>query len=170
MNLNSNDECIFLLCGAPWPCKGKLKSVLWVAFDIDVPRNAPTFMVDAKYESKEFYDNISKDSTNGQELRSRYGLDGSQTKAIQLVENQNENGSKFRNKTPLSAHHLPLLCLTLKPPSMPTMPPFVASLLLSPILATTILVDAGYASNLFHDKKFINHVLNLYGTSICEFS
>jgi hypothetical protein len=29
VNLNSSDEFKeFLLCGAPWPCKGKLKNVL----------------------------------------------------------------------------------------------------------------------------------------------
>jgi hypothetical protein len=124
-----------------------LKIVIHVAFDIDVPHSAPTFIVDVKYEAKEFYDNISKDLAYGQELRSRYGLGGNQTKVIQLLENQDDNGFEFRNKTPLSAHHLPLLCLTLKPHFMPTMPPSMASLLLSPILATTILVDASYASN-----------------------
>ncbi len=124
-----------------------MKSFLQVTFDIDVPQRTPTLIVDVKYASKEFYNNISKDLTYGQELGSRYGLGGNQTKVIQLLENQDDNGFEFKNETPLSAHHLPLLCLTLKPPFMPTMPPSMASLLLSPILATTTLVDASYASN-----------------------
>ncbi len=37
--------------------------------------------------------------------------------------------------------------LALKPPSMPIMPPSMASLQLSPILVTTTLIGAGYASN-----------------------
>jgi hypothetical protein len=45
----------------------------------------PTLIVDVKYESKKFYDNISKDLANGQELKFCYGLGGGQTKAIQLL-------------------------------------------------------------------------------------
>jgi hypothetical protein len=61
--------------------------------------------------------------------------------------NLDGNESEFKNKTPLSTHCLPFLWLALEPPSMPTMPPFVASLLLSPILATIVLIDASYAFN-----------------------
>jgi hypothetical protein len=51
---------------------------------------------------------------NGQKLGSCYGFGASQTKAIQLLENQDGNGFEFRNKTRLSAHHLPLLCFSIK--------------------------------------------------------
>jgi len=36
---------------------------------------------------------------NGQKLGSCYGFGASQTKAIQLLENQDGNGFEFRNKT-----------------------------------------------------------------------
>jgi hypothetical protein len=35
---------------------------------------------------------------NGQELKFRYGLGGSQTKVYQLLKNQDGNGSEFKNK------------------------------------------------------------------------
>ncbi len=86
MNLCSNNESMkFLLCGAWQPCKGKFLNVPQVTFDFDVPQNVPTF--DVGYESKEFYDNIFENSTNGGKLGSCYDLGGSRIRAIELFKN-----------------------------------------------------------------------------------
>jgi hypothetical protein len=46
-----------------------------------------TFVIDVWYESKQLYDSIFEDSTNGGKLGSCYNLGGSRTRAIELFKN-----------------------------------------------------------------------------------
>ncbi len=79
---------------------GELKIVPWFTFNFNVPQNMLAHVIDARYEFKQFYNNISQDLADGGELVSRYGLGGSQMKAIELVENEDGNGFEYRSKTP----------------------------------------------------------------------
>jgi hypothetical protein len=106
-------------------------------------------IVDARYESERFYNNIFEVSTNGQILRSRYGLSGNWRKVIQLLENHDGNG--LRRRTPSLVHCLFSPCPISKPPSLLAMLPFVTSLTPSLVPMTNIFIDEGYVFEEFHN-------------------
>jgi hypothetical protein len=114
----------------------------------------PALIVDAKYESKSFYNNNFGVSIDGQKLGSRYGPNGNWRKVIQLLENQDGNESKFKSRIPSLVHCLFSPCPTSEPPSLLAMLPFVASLPSSLIPMTTILIDEGYIFEKFCDIFF----------------
>jgi hypothetical protein len=63
-------------------------------------------VVDVRYEAEWLYGSITYDSIDGQKLISCYGPGGSPTRAIELLEDQDDNGSKCRSKTQSLIHHL----------------------------------------------------------------
>jgi hypothetical protein len=63
-------------------------------------------VINVGYESKQLHDNIFEDSTDGGELASHCDLGGNQTRAIELVKNEDDSASEYKSRTLLLVHHL----------------------------------------------------------------
>lgn len=102
-----------------------------------------TPIINVGYESKQLYDNIFEDSTDGGQLTSHSNFGGDQTRAIELVKNEDDNGFEYKSKTPLLVHRLSSRSQYSKPPFLLTMLPYVVILSLSLNLKLDIHFDGG---------------------------
>ncbi len=115
-------------------------------------------IVDVKYEAEQFYGSTTNDLANGQELVSRYGHGGSPMKAIEVLEDQDDNGSKFKSRTRSLTHHLLSQGSFSKHSSFIVVPPLVANPQLLLILELDTHVGACSVSDEFHKNYFENSI------------
>jgi len=83
-----------------------------------------------------------------------YGLGGTPVKAIELFEEQDDNGFEFKNKTWSLIHHLLSRGPSLECSSIIAMLPLVANPQLLLVLELDTHVDVGYVSDEFCEFYF----------------
>jgi hypothetical protein len=102
LNLVTNDELMdFLLHGVQHPCKGTLKNVRRVSFELNIAQGMLVLVLDFGNESKQLFNNIFKDLIGGGKPALSSGFSEGQTTAFKFVENEAIIRVKYKGMT----HH-----------------------------------------------------------------